>query len=51
MRSTSSANIKLEMGLPPLEIEVWWPWSLLHFLLKEKVEQDGREQTSLTDAH
>ncbi|XP_052271886.1 protein draper-like [Dreissena polymorpha] len=25
--------------------------SLLHYLLEEKVEQDGREQTCLTDAH
>ncbi|KAH3812010.1 hypothetical protein DPMN_140431 [Dreissena polymorpha] len=25
--------------------------SLLQYLLKEKVEQDGKEQTILTDAH
>ncbi|KAH3882350.1 hypothetical protein DPMN_006285 [Dreissena polymorpha] len=25
--------------------------SLLHYLLEEKVGQDGREQTTLTDAH
>ncbi|KAH3695591.1 hypothetical protein DPMN_083048 [Dreissena polymorpha] len=41
MRSTSSANLKLE-------IEVW---GLKHYLLNEKVKQNGWKQTFLTDSH
>ncbi|KAH3837510.1 hypothetical protein DPMN_110901 [Dreissena polymorpha] len=29
MRKMSSANLKLEMSLPPMEKEVWWSWSVL----------------------
>ncbi|KAH3783394.1 hypothetical protein DPMN_161331 [Dreissena polymorpha] len=24
----SSANLKLEMGLQPMEIKVWWSWGV-----------------------
>ncbi|KAH3741874.1 hypothetical protein DPMN_048734 [Dreissena polymorpha] len=40
--------LKLEMGLPPMKFVLE---AHLHYLLKEKVEQDWEEHISLTDAH
>ncbi|KAH3709317.1 hypothetical protein DPMN_068779 [Dreissena polymorpha] len=51
MRSKSSANLKLRIGIKPKEIDVVVMESIVYCLLKEEVEQDGREQTCLTDAH
>ncbi|KAH3852770.1 hypothetical protein DPMN_095288 [Dreissena polymorpha] len=53
MRSMSSSNLKLKIGLPPIDGNrgVVVMESLLHYRSKEKVEQDRREQKTLTDAH
>ncbi|KAH3716713.1 hypothetical protein DPMN_059441 [Dreissena polymorpha] len=54
MGSMSSANLELKMGLPTMQIEVWWYYKespALSYLLKVKVKQDGREQTTLMNTH
>ncbi|KAH3863619.1 hypothetical protein DPMN_026607 [Dreissena polymorpha] len=34
--SISSANLKLEMVLPPIEVEVWWIWRVLCVIFSKK---------------
>ncbi|KAH3794464.1 hypothetical protein DPMN_147997 [Dreissena polymorpha] len=50
MRSMPLANLKLEMGLPPTEMELWWSWRISYIYSQEKVNQDERKQTNLKDA-
>ncbi|KAH3824246.1 hypothetical protein DPMN_126079 [Dreissena polymorpha] len=51
MRKMPSANLKLEMGFPPVDIELWWSWRVTCIIFsRKKVEQDKREQACLTEA-
>jgi len=51
MRSMSSANLRLQRGLPPMEMEVWWFCSVSVMMFSRKKLKSTGEKAALTDSN